>query len=202
MIDRRLLIATHNRGKVEELERILARLDIRIVCLSDIGIKAEIEETGETFRENASIKASGYSRLAGIPTLADDSGLVVDYLNGRPGVHSARYAGENASDAERIEKILSEVHHAKDEERGARFVCAISVSDETGNIAETVEGVCEGMIVGAPRGSNGFGYDPIFQPSGFDRTFGELDPEIKDNISHRARAVAKIIPFLQGFFNI
>jgi XTP/dITP diphosphohydrolase len=202
MIDRRLLVATHNQGKVAEFRRMLSLDGIEIVGLADLGIHAEIAETGETFSENASLKARGYAGVSGLPTLADDSGLIVDYLNGRPGVQSARYAGEGVSDLERMEKVLSEMSDATNEQCSARFNCVICVADKNGNIVAEVEGLCEGMIVGAPRGSNGFGYDPIFQPMGFDETFGELGANIKDSISHRSRAIAKIIPFLQGFFNI
>ena len=202
MVNRRLLVATHNQGKVVEFRRMLSLDGVEIVGLADLGIDDEIAETGATFRENALLKASGFARLAQIPTLADDSGLVVDHLNGRPGVLSARYAGEDASDVDRIEKVLSEMNDAANDRRSARFVCALSIADEDGNVVEEVEGVCDGMIASAPRGSNGFGYDPIFQPLGFDQTFGELDSSIKDSISHRSNAIAKIIPFLQGFFNI
>lgn len=202
MVDRRLLVATHNQGKVAEFRRMLSLDGVEIVGLADLGIDAEIEETGATFRKNASLKASGFAGLLGVPTLADDSGLVIDVLNGRPGVLSARYAGEGASDLERMKKVLSEMSDAAGGQRSARFVCALSVSEGDGKIVGDVEGVCEGEIVREPRGVNGFGYDPIFQPIGFDKTFGELGAKIKDSISHRAQAIAKIIPFLQGFFNI
>jgi len=202
MIDRRLLVATHNRGKVAEFARMLALEGIEIVGLADLGIDGEMEETGETFREKASLKASGFAQLAGIPTLADDSGLVIDVLNRRPGVLSARYAGKGASDPERMEKVLFEMSDAASEQRSARFICALSLSDANGKIVTEVEGMCEGKIVRTPHGVNGFGYDPIFQPVGFDKTFGEMGAEIKDSISHRSNAIAKIIPFLRGFFNI
>jgi XTP/dITP diphosphohydrolase len=202
MVSRRLLVATHNQGKVAEFRRMLTLDGVEIVGLADLGIGEEIAETGHTFRENASLKASGFARLAGIPTLADDSGLSIDYLNGWPGVLSARYAGDGASDIERMEKVLSEMSNAANAQRSARFICVLSISDADGEIVAEVEGVCEGIIVREPRGANGFGYDPIFQPIGFDKTFGELGSDIKDSISHRANAISKIIPFLQGFFNI
>ena len=202
MLDRRLLVATHNQGKVVEFRRMLSLDGVEVIGLADIGIEDEIEETGQTFRENASLKASSFARLAGIPTLADDSGLVIDYLSGRPGIRSARYAGEGSSDSERMEKVLSEMSDASSEQRTARFICALCVADENGDPLAEVAGVCEGMIVHAPRGENGFGYDPIFQPNGFDKTVGELGADIKDSISHRSNAISKIIPFLQGFFNI
>lgn len=195
------LIATNNPGKIEELRQLLADLPISLGGLSDIGIIDEVAETGATFAENAAMKAAGYSRIAGIPALADDSGLVIDYLGGEPGVHSARYAGESANDDKRIAKVLREMRPAPAETRTARFVCVAAIADGTGNVLHSAEGVCEGSIIHAPRGHGGFGYDPIFVPEGFDKTFGELPPEVKNMISHRGRAIAKIIPFLRGVFD-
>jgi XTP/dITP diphosphohydrolase len=195
-----LLIATNNAGKLREFERLFRDLGINLTSLRDHGIETEIEESGDTFELNASLKAAGYAVLSGVPTLADDSGLVIDHLNGAPGVRSARYAGDNASDQDRVNKVLREMKDAR--QRTGRFVCVISLADAGGNVVVSVDGKCEGIIVDAPRGSNGFGYDPIFLPNGFDRTFGELDAETKNSISHRARAAAKIIPFLRGFFKM
>jgi XTP/dITP diphosphohydrolase len=199
---RSLLIATQNRGKLAEFRRILALGPVDLLCLPDLEIGDEIEETGETFAQNAALKAGGYARLAAMPTLADDSGLIIDALDGRPGIHSARYAGETAGDADRIKKVLSEMEHVEQGSRTARFVCALSLADPDGVIQVVTEGICEGSIVNAARGANGFGYDPIFLPDGFDQTYAELDERIKDRISHRGSAIAKIIPFLRGFFNI
>jgi XTP/dITP diphosphohydrolase len=162
----------------------------------------EIPETGDTFADNANLKAAGYAAIAKLPTVADDSGLIVDHLDGRPGVLSARYAGENATDADRVRKVLEEMRGTSPMERSARFASAISLANARGDIVACVEGVCEGTLVDSPRGKNGFGYDPIFVPTGYDKTFGELGSEDKDRISHRANAIAKIIPFLQGFFGI
>lgn len=195
-----LLIATINDGKLRELRHLIGQLPLTLVRLSDIGIDAEIAEIGSTFAENATIKAEGYARLASMPTLADDSGLVIDSLDGRPGVHSARYAGDNATDPERVKKVLTEMKDMT--VRTARFICVAALADTTGQIIASVEGTCEGKIIREPLGDSGFGYDPIFLPNGFDKTFAELDPETKNRISHRADAVSKIIPFLRGFFKI
>jgi XTP/dITP diphosphohydrolase len=195
-----LLIATNSRGKLDEFAQLLGRLPLSLRDLRYYGINVAVDETGATFAENAAIKASSYAKLAGVPALADDSGLVIDYLKGEPGVQSARYAGESATDRDRIEKILSQMCDA--DIRTARFVCVASFADERGDLIYSATGICEGTIALAPRGENGFGYDPIFVPKGFGRTFGELTLDVKQKISHRALAIAKIIPFLHGFFKI
>ncbi|HYJ90241.1 MAG TPA: XTP/dITP diphosphatase [Pyrinomonadaceae bacterium] len=197
-----LLIATNNRGKMAEFGRLLDELPFDLHDLSSIGITDEIEETGETFAKNAAIKASGYAKMSGALTLADDSGLVIDYLKGEPGVRSARYAGEGASDGDRIEKVLSQMRDVETDRRTARFVCVVALADTNGKVVHSTEGVCEGRIAFEPKGKNGFGYDPIFMPSGFDQTFAELTSAVKNEISHRALAVKKMIPYLQGFFHI
>ena len=196
----KLLIATNNTGKLRELHDLLDELRLTIVGLSDVGVDINVAETGTSFEENAALKASGYARLASIPTLADDSGLVIDHLDGRPGVYSARYAGEDATDEKRVKKVLNEMRRAR--ERTARFVCVTALADADGRIVASVKGTCEGTITDEARGSYGFGYDPIFLPDGLDKTFAEIDADIKNRISHRANAVLKIIPFLRGFFNI
>jgi len=198
----KLLIATNNRGKLSELERIIRGLNAELVTLDDLGISDVIEETADTFLGNAALKAAGYAKIAKLPTLADDSGLSVDFLGGRPGVLSARYAGENAADSDRVRKILEEMRSVSAPYRSAHFTCAIALANAGGDVVASVEGVCEGSLADSPRGDNGFGYDPIFVPNGYDKTFGELSVEIKNNISHRADAMVKIIPFLQGFFEI
>jgi len=195
-----LLIATNNRGKLAEFARLLDGLTLTLRDLSYFGIADEVEETGATFAENAAIKSAFYARLSGVPSLADDSGLVVDHLDGAPGVRSARYAGNSATDADRVEKVLWEMTDAQD--RSARFVCVCALADAGGNIMHVTQGTCEGSIANAPRGSNGFGYDPIFLPEGYGQTFGEVGSDIKHSISHRAHAVKKMIPFLRGFFKI
>jgi XTP/dITP diphosphohydrolase len=195
-----LLIASNNAGKLKEMRKIIGELPIRLFTLTDLEIVEDMAETGNTFVTNAAIKAAGFARLAGMPTLADDSGLAVDILDGRPGVYSARYAGEAASDDERIRKLLTEMKDASD--RSARFVCVTTLADADGEIVASVEGVCEGTITEVPRGTSGFGYDPIFLPNGFDKTFAEIDPDTKNRISHRANALSKMLPFLRGFFDI
>ena len=199
---RDLLIATNNAGKVREYGGLLSSLPVRLRSLSEYGIETDVAETGQTFEENAAIKATGYAKLSGVLTLADDSGLCIDRLGGSPGVRSARYAGEHASDADRILKVLSELTGVPADVRTARFVCVIALSDPDGKIIASVDGTCKGTITDRSRGTSGFGYDPIFLPDGFDKTFGELEADVKDQISHRANAALKIIPFLRGFFNI
>ncbi len=185
---RKFLIASNNPHKVEELNRILNPLGIGAVTPKEYGVDlGNVEETGKTFRENAEIKARSAFKLTGIPSIADDSGLMVDALDGRPGVYSARYAGENASDKDRYSKILSEMKDVPQDKRTARFVSSICcIIDE--NTIIRVEGYAEGKIGYKPKGNDGFGYDPIFiTDSG--KTFAELSPKEKDNISHRGNAL-------------
>lgn len=192
-----LLVATSNVGKVRELSLLLAGAPVRLRLLSEFSNITEAEETGETFAENASIKALQYSSQSGLLTLSDDSGLVVDALGGAPGVYSARYAGTGATYAERMARLLGELAVTGDNERRARFVCVIALAEPSTGALDTFEGTCEGRIAHAPRGTGGFGYDPIFIPEGHEQTFGELPDEIKQNISHRARALAKAVSFLR-----
>lgn len=198
----KLVIATNNSGKILELKNLLDDLPFELLNLNDFPNIVEAEENGATFVENAEIKARSYARQTGISALADDSGLEVAALGGAPGIYSARYAGENAGDAAKIEKLLEEVRGTGNENRAARFVCAIAFADETGEIIFTAEGFCEGKIAFAPRGRNGFGYDPVFIPSGFDETFGELSGSVKRKISHRARALMKINRYLRDFIAV
>lgn len=195
-----LLIATKNSGKIKELEKILRDFPFRLHSLNAFPDVIEPEETGATFAENAILKARYYALQTKLPALADDSGLEVEALNNAPSVFSARYAGANATDAERIDKLLNRLDKTPDEKRCARFVCAMAIADETGAIKFVAEGVCSGKIAFAARGTNGFGYDPIFIPDGFSATFGELASDIKQQISHRARSMEKIIQYLQGFY--
>ena len=194
-----ILIATNNAGKITEMRRFLGDINIQLCGLGDFPGIIEPEETSTTFTGNAVLKAVSYALQTKMWSLADDSGLEVAALGGAPGVYSARYAGENAGDAEKYNKILRELEHTPDEKRRARFVCAMAVSDEKGNVKFVAEGVCSGKIASSASGANGFGYDPIFIPDGFEQTFGELSGEIKQKISHRAQAIAKIIRFLQSF---
>jgi XTP/dITP diphosphohydrolase len=195
-----LLVATNNAGKVRELARALSDLPLRLRLLGEFAGVVEPEETGETFAENAVLKALHYSAHARVPTLSDDSGLVVDALGGAPGVYSARYAGKSATYAERIAKLLGEIEAAGDRERRARFVCVIAVAEPSTGELVTFEGRCEGRIARAPRGARGFGYDPVFVPEGHTQTFGELPDEIKRRISHRALAVEAASRYLRERF--
>jgi XTP/dITP diphosphohydrolase len=157
----------------------------------------DVVEDRDTFRGNALKKATEIAKVAGMPCLADDSGLEVDALGGRPGVYSARYAGEDASDAQNNAKLLDELSDTADQQRTARFRCAIAVVDESGSELGTVDGACEGRIGREPRGAHGFGYDPLFVPDGYTQTMAELGPATKNQISHRAQAAAKLVPFLR-----
>lgn len=195
-----ILIATGNQGKVREFEQLLSNLPIHFRGLRDFANIVEVEETGATFEENAALKAVGYARQTGFWTLADDSGLEVDALGGAPGVFSARFGGEGLSDAERVEKLLADLKKTGDKEKRARFVCTIVFANGNGEIYHTANGICDGRIAASPLGTNGFGYDPIFIPDGYEQTFAELPAGIKHKISHRGRAVDEIVRFLLDFF--
>ena len=191
----KLLIATRNAGKLRELINLLGDVPFELVSLNDVGIDDEVEETGETFEENAALKSEAYARLSGLPTLADDSGLEVDALGGEPGVRSARYAGEDASDSDRIAFLLRKLENVPQEQWSARFRCVIALS-WPGEPTEFHPGACEGMIVPESRGSNGFGYDPVFLFPQMNRTMAELTTDEKNKISHRsiaAQSAAKAI---------
>jgi XTP/dITP diphosphohydrolase len=187
----KFIIATNNPKKRVELERILAPLHIEAVTAAQAGVNLdEVEETGATFEENAELKARAASALSGLPAVADDSGLEVDALGGAPGVFSARYAGENATDADRVEKLLRNLENVPQEKRGARFVSAVCCVFPDGKIL-TVRGECAGRIAFSPRGGGGFGYDPVFElPDG--RTYSELSDEEKDAVSHRGVALRRL----------
>ncbi len=187
-----LLIATNNAGKMRELTGLLADLPIRLRQLSEFPHITEVEETGKTFADNALLKARLYSEQTNLWTLADDSGLEVDALNGAPGVLSARYAGPHATDEERNAHLLAELSLTGDERRAARFTCAIALYDPSTGATEIFNGTCEGQIAKHPRGHNGFGYDPLFVPNGYAHTFGQLSQTVKQQISHRARALAAV----------
>ena len=196
-VPRTLLIATQNHGKRCELEEMLSDLPYRLVSLSEYPEIKPIAEIGNTFAENACMKAQGYARQTGLLTLADDSGLEVHALGGAPGVRSARYAGEGASDAARATKLLGEMTPFTGVRRKARFLCVIALSDAAGRILHTATGVCEGQIAEEPSGTGGFGYDPIFLPNGYEKTFAELSASTKNKISHRASALAQTHNFLR-----
>ena len=183
----KLLIATHNPGKVREYQELLAGLPLELTCPAQEGLDIEVAETGESFAENARLKAAAYARASGLVTLADDSGLEVDALGGEPGIHSARYAGTGASDEDRYQLLLAKLQEVPWEERTARFRCVIAVATPDGQF-HTAEGTCEGIIAFEPKGEHGFGYDPVFYFEEYGKTMAELPPETKNKISHRARA--------------
>lgn len=195
-----LLLATRNPGKLIEVREFLSDLPFDLRSLTDFPHTTEVEETGATFADNASIKATAYALQTGAWTLSDDSGLEVDALGGAPGIFSARYAGEDASDAERVQLLLYELAKTADPLRRARFVCAVSLSDPTGRVINVSTGICAGRVAQQPRGQRGFGYDPVFIPDGFEQTFGELSSEVKKLISHRARALDLTRSFLLKLF--
>lgn len=194
----KLLIATRNTGKLRELQQILTNLPFVLTDLTDFPSIQEIAETGQTFIENAESKAAGYANQTRLLTLADDSGLEIDALGGAPGVKSARYLGESVSFAVRIQSLLERLSGIEVSKRTARFVCAIAMASREGKILNTSIGTCEGKIASEARGTGGFGYDPIFIPEGYDLTFGELKSEIKNRISHRARALQATRVYLQS----
>ena len=192
----RLLIATHNRGKRVEFQELFADLPLELVTLDQIGILDDVAEAGETFAENARSKAVEYARRSHLLTLADDSGLQVDALGGEPGVRSKRYAGENKSDPERVAFLLDKLRDVPRSRRTARFRCVIALAEPGGHEYEC-EGMCEGLIEFTPRGTNGFGYDPVFLFADLGRTMAELSSEEKNRLSHRARAAEKARRVLQ-----
>jgi XTP/dITP diphosphohydrolase len=187
-----LLLASNNQGKLRQL-RTLLPTDVEIRSMADLGLP-EPEETGETFADNSAIKAMAAAKASGLLTLADDSGLIVNALNGRPGVRSARFAGENAADADNIALLLSELAIVPVENRTASFVCVLTLAQPNGVLA-TATGRCEGAIGFEPRGSHGFGYDPVFVlPDG--RTMAEIEPFEKNLKSHRGLALQEMLPAL------
>lgn len=197
-----LLVATNNQGKVRELKELLADLPVELKSLNDFENVAEVEETGTTFEENAVLKAKGYAKQTGLLAVADDSGLEIEALNGAPGVYSARYGGADSGYDEKIKLILDEMSKSGSENRNAQFVCVMVLADENGKIKHSAKGICRGKIAFEASGTNGFGFDPIFVPDGFEDSFGLLKSEIKHKISHRAAASAEIIRFLRDFIII
>ena len=187
----KLVLATRNQGKVHEIGEIFKIEDeIELLSLHNYSDLPDVVEDGKTYEENAIKKASIVAEYTGHLAIADDSGLEVDALDGAPGVHSARYAGENASDRDRIAKLLDALQRVPDDRRSGRFICAVAIAEPRAQV-RVVRGVCEGRIIHTPRGEGGFGYDPVFVPVGYDKTFSELGDEIKNQISHRAKALGK-----------
>ncbi|AGT33002.1 deoxyribonucleotide triphosphate pyrophosphatase [Geobacillus genomosp. 3] len=186
-----IVIATKNAGKVREFAALFAKRGIDVKSLLDFPDVPDVEETGSTFAENAKLKAEAVSDRLQRPVIADDSGLAVDALGGRPGVYSARYAGEDKNDARNIEKLLCELEGVPMEKRTARFHCALAVAIP-GRLTAVVEATCDGYIAEEPRGEGGFGYDPVFYLPEKGKTMAELTPEEKNAISHRAKALARL----------
>lgn len=192
-----IVLATNNKNKVKEFQALLKGSPVQIKCLQDYGPLPEAVEDGETFDDNAYKKAFHYARVLGIPCLADDSGLVVDALDGKPGVYSARFAGENSTDRENCDKLLREMEGKKD--RKAHFECVLSLATP-GGPALTWEGRCDGEITTERHGKSGFGYDPVFFYPDFDKTFAEVPMEQKSEVSHRGRALAEFAAELEKVF--
>lgn len=186
------MIASHNSGKISEIAELLVPFEITVTCAADLGL-AEPEETGASFRENAELKALAATLAAGLPALADDSGLVVPALGGRPGIHSARWAGPQRDFATAMARVEEEL--AGKHDRRAYFVCALALAWPDGR-REAFEGRVDGRLVRPPRGTRGFGYDSMFLADGHDLTFGEMDPALKHTISHRAGAFEKFLAAL------
>jgi XTP/dITP diphosphohydrolase len=190
-----MVLATRNRGKLQEFRALLEPAGWEVIGLSDLSITRDVAETGKSFAENARLKAISYSNDTDLPVLADDSGLEVFSLDGKPGIESARYAGPGASDSDRVRKLLAMLERAGCS-RAARFVCALAMA-QWGALVLEAEGECRGEIAREPLGNNGFGYDPIFCVPELGRTFAELDEKVKNRISHRARAVAALLEGLR-----
>lgn len=191
----KVVAATNNEGKIREMQKILSSLDIEIVSQREMGIEIEAEETGDTFEKNALIKARAAAMVCDLPILSDDSGLCVDALDGAPGVRSARYAGENATDRDRVNKLLEEL--GDNENRDAKFVTAAAFIWTDGTEI-TAEGEVKGYITKEPRGENGFGYDPVFFSHELGKTFAESSDEEKNSVSHRGRALKNLCEKLKN----
>lgn len=187
----KIVLATRNRKKVEEIQRILQGADVSLATLDDFPDCPDVVEDGKTFRQNAIKKAKAIAKCTGMTAIADDSGLEVYALNKMPGVFSARYAGENADDRKNTEKLLYNMKGLTGNERDARFACCIALSFSDGSI-KTFTGFVKGTIANEPKGSNGFGYDPVFIPDNYTKTFAEMTDKEKDSLSHRAKAIKKL----------
>ncbi|RME80917.1 MAG: RdgB/HAM1 family non-canonical purine NTP pyrophosphatase [Caldilineae bacterium] len=196
---RKLLVATHNPGKVKEYRQILADLPVEVTWLDEEGITLEVPETGASFEENAILKAETYARLSGLLTWADDSGLEVDALGGWPGVASARHAGAQASDMDRVQILLQRMADVPDEKRTAVFRCVVAVAAPGDGAIFTASGSSAGVIARKPSGSHGFGYDPVFFVPKYGKTYAELTPEQKHALSHRGRAARRARVLLKRY---
>ncbi|MCX7921668.1 MAG: XTP/dITP diphosphatase [Clostridia bacterium] len=193
---KKFVIASRNKGKLKEFAEILEDFPFEVISMEEAGIYTDIEEYGSTFEENALIKANEVARITGEMVIADDSGLEVDYLNGAPGIYSARFAGEGATDEDKNNKLLSLLSGAPFEKRTARFVCVIAVVLPDGTNF-SVRGTCEGYIADKPEGENGFGYDPLFYVSEYGMTTAQMEPQTKHKISHRGKALKLMVEELK-----
>ncbi len=191
-----LVLGTRNQGKVAELRALLAPLPLAILRLADFPDAIEVDENGDSFAANAALKASQQAKALNAWVLGEDSGIAVDALRGAPGIFSARYAGLNSTDEQNNERLLAELAAVPDERRAAHYVCQLALSDPEGHIRARCGATCHGRIRRVPAGSAGFGYDPLFEIVEYHRTFGQLGQSVKAAISHRARAVEKMIPLL------
>ncbi len=194
----KVVVATKNKGKLKEIKQILAPMGFNVISMEEANIDMDIDETGDSFEENAMLKASAVHKLTGAIVIADDSGLETDALNGAPGIYSARYSGANASDDKNNEKLLIQLKDIPDEKRTARFVCAIAVVFDE-NRKFTVKGTVDGIINRAPAGENGFGYDPLFYIPQYGKTVAQLSSEEKNKISHRGKALEKMVVKLKEY---
>lgn len=194
-----LLIGTSNPGKRREFEVIFAGLPLRLLTLNDIGLgDMDVEESATTLEDNARLKADAYSKASGYITLADDTGLYVDALGGAPGIYPARYGGPSLTMADRRQKLLGELRDVPDAQRSARFVCVIALANPTTGEVSFVKGICPGRIAQTESdGNNGFGYDPLFIPEGYEVTFSQIADDEKNRISHRGRAAQMLVPLLR-----
>lgn len=189
-----IIFASHNQGKIKEIRQLLSPLGVRVLSSDDIDLP-DVEETGSTFEENAALKALSIAKLKNVPCLADDSGLCVDALGGRPGVYSARYA-PNRDFKKAMQMLLKEMLDTKSPNRNAHFSCVLVLGHPDGTY-RAFEGRVDGKINYEPKGESGFGFDPVFVPEGYDQTFAELGAEVKNKISHRGRALAKFVLFMK-----
>ncbi len=196
-VPRRLVLASRNKKKCEEIRRLLEPHGFELVSVAEFPGMPEVVEDGETFAENAAIKASATARFTGEWAIGEDSGLEVDALGGAPGVYSARFSGEDATDERNNALLIEKLRDVPEEDRGAGYACHIALSNPEGTIVLRAEGTCRGRITREPRGSNGFGYDPYFEIREYHRTFGELSPLVKQQLSHRARAFERFLAGLK-----
>jgi XTP/dITP diphosphohydrolase len=191
----KIVIASRNAGKVKEIKQLLEGMNLQILSATDFPQVPQFKETGNSYRENALIKAKAVYDYVKLPVIADDSGIEVNALNLAPGVYSAIYAGEDADDIKNRNKLIDEINKSADSDRSAKFVCVLVYFD--GKTAVFFEGECIGKVITEERGNAGFGYDPLFIPEGYDKTFAELEQSVKNRISHRAKAVSGLIDYLK-----